>query len=228
MKNVKAGNLSTYHVYEQNGFMRQLQEGNATWHSLQETSSIVLSLPSHFVRDSLTIGAMDNFDHNEATLSGLNSCHDTVLVLFQEVPRNFPNTPKVAETNISRRTKQQLLQLPYQTLSKFHRLPPPLVLPTTFKCVTDLYQYIRITDVKQKDDVIVIMQAVNVVKEHPEPAGTWGAICSDLRCSLTPEACWIFSYTSVFGYRLQQCIYVDEKLQRRAVKIGPGIFARCM
>ena len=35
-----------------------------------ETSSTVLSLPSHFVGDSFTIGAMDNFDHNEATMSG--------------------------------------------------------------------------------------------------------------------------------------------------------------
>ena len=54
-----------------------------------ETSSTVLSLPSHFVRDSFTINAMDNFDHNEATLSGLNSCHDTVMVLFQEGPKLF-------------------------------------------------------------------------------------------------------------------------------------------
>ena len=33
-------------------------------------------------------------------------------------------------------------------------------------------------------------------------------------------------YTSVSGYRLQQCIYINEKLQCRAVKIGPGVIAR--
>ena len=53
-------------------------------------------------------------------------------------------------------------------IAKFHRLPHPLVLSTTFKCITDLYQYSRINDVKQKDDVIDIMQAVNAVNEHPE------------------------------------------------------------
>ena len=115
-----------------------------------ETSSTVLSLPSHFVRDGFTIGAMDNFDHNEATLSGLNSFYDIVMVLFQEVPKIIQNKVKVAETNISRRTKRQALQLPCQTMKTFHRLPHPLVLSTTFKCVTDLYQNSRITDIKQK------------------------------------------------------------------------------
>ena len=71
-----------------------------------ETSSTVLSLPNHFVRDSCAIGGTDNIHHNEATLSGLNSCHDTVMVLFQEVPKIIPNKLKVAETNISQRTKR--------------------------------------------------------------------------------------------------------------------------
>ena len=133
---------------------------------------------------------MDNFDHNEATMSGLNSCHDTVMVLFQEVTEILPNKIKVAETNISQRTKRQALQLSCQTLQKFHRLPPPLVLPTTLKYVTDLYQYSSITDVKQKDNVIIdIMHAINAVNERLEPAGTWGAlnaVASDAQVPLKP------------------------------------------
>ncbi len=31
-------------------------------------------------------GAMDNFDRNENTLAGIGSTHDTILVLFQNVP----------------------------------------------------------------------------------------------------------------------------------------------
>ena len=31
-------------------------------------------------------GAMDNFDRNESTLAGTGSTHDTILVLFQNVP----------------------------------------------------------------------------------------------------------------------------------------------
>jgi len=34
-------------------------------------------------------GAMDNFDRNESTLAGTGSTHDTILVLFQNVPRNL-------------------------------------------------------------------------------------------------------------------------------------------
>ena len=33
-------------------------------------------------------GAMDNFDCNESTLAGTGSTHDTVLVLFQNIPTN--------------------------------------------------------------------------------------------------------------------------------------------
>ena len=32
--------------------------------------------------------AMDNFDHNESALAGIGSTHDTILVLFQNVPTN--------------------------------------------------------------------------------------------------------------------------------------------
>ena len=33
-------------------------------------------------------GAMDNFDHTEITVSGKDSSHDTVLVIFQNQPRD--------------------------------------------------------------------------------------------------------------------------------------------
>ena len=178
MKNVKAGNLSRVRTeWVCASVTRKYWKEDATAQFISETSSTVLSLPSHFVRESFTIGAMDNVDHNEATMSGLNICHDTVMVLFQEVTKILPNKIKVAETTISRRTKRQALQLPCQTLQKYHRLPPPLVLPTTFKYVTDLYQHSRITDVKQKNNVIIdIIHAINAVNEQPEPAGTWGAL----------------------------------------------------
>ena len=35
------------------------------------------------MKDSIIIqGAMDNFDHDEATKSGIKGSHDTVLMLF--------------------------------------------------------------------------------------------------------------------------------------------------
>ena len=42
---------------------------------------INVPIPSHFDKNSYVTAAFDNFDHNEATISGLNSTHDTVLVI---------------------------------------------------------------------------------------------------------------------------------------------------
>ena len=39
-----------------------------------DTSSAILPLPSHFDPKSFNMAAFDNFDHEEATLSGLNGC----------------------------------------------------------------------------------------------------------------------------------------------------------
>ena len=45
-------------------------------------------LPAVLEATSPLNGAMDNFDRNESTLAGTGSTHDTILVLFQNVPVN--------------------------------------------------------------------------------------------------------------------------------------------
>ena len=42
-----------------------------------------VSLPPTITSSSTIHGAMDNFDHNENTLSGKGSSHDTILMVFQ-------------------------------------------------------------------------------------------------------------------------------------------------
>ena len=54
---------------------------NLTQYALKQ-SPFQVPMPSHFKNDSFTIGAFDNFDHEEATLSGVGGSHDTVCVLF--------------------------------------------------------------------------------------------------------------------------------------------------
>ena len=44
-----------------------------------------MPLPYHFDTAKFTYTAIENFDHNKSSLSVLNSSHDTVRVLFQEV-----------------------------------------------------------------------------------------------------------------------------------------------
>jgi len=45
-----------------------------------ESSSDEVPFPSHFGSSQFTIAAFDNFDHDEATLSGIGVSHDTVSV----------------------------------------------------------------------------------------------------------------------------------------------------
>ena len=49
-----------------------------------ESSGVDVPFPSNFERSQFTIAAFDNFDHEEATLSGIGGTHDTVGVLFQD------------------------------------------------------------------------------------------------------------------------------------------------
>ncbi|CAB0035214.1 unnamed protein product, partial [Trichogramma brassicae] len=50
-----------------------------------EKSKSAVPLPSHFNKCNYVTAAFDNIDHNESTISGLNSMHDTAIVLFQDV-----------------------------------------------------------------------------------------------------------------------------------------------
>ena len=51
---------------------------------------------------------MDNFDRNESTLAGTGYTHDTILVLFQNVPSKPPEVNKISERAIQSRTTVRL------------------------------------------------------------------------------------------------------------------------
>lgn len=80
-------------------------------------------LPSHFSPSSYVTAAFDNFDHNEATTSGLNSTHDTVAVLFQDLHKNYnKKKPKVSETLIDCSARSFSTILPFQKIQQFEKL----------------------------------------------------------------------------------------------------------
>ena len=54
-------------------------------------------LPAVFEATSPLNGALDNFDCNESTLAGTSSTHDTILVLFQNIPINLEKPSEVSE-----------------------------------------------------------------------------------------------------------------------------------
>ena len=63
-----------------------------------ELSSDEVPFPSHFGSSQFTIAAFDNFDHDEATLSGIGGSHDTVSVLFQDDNGSKVEKPRISET----------------------------------------------------------------------------------------------------------------------------------
>ena len=79
--------------------LMQLQNDMANY--AVHTSNDTIPLPSHFDPDVFTHIAFDNFDHNEATLSGMGTSHDTVTVIFQ-VNNSFNHNrkPKASEAGI--------------------------------------------------------------------------------------------------------------------------------
>jgi len=49
-----------------------------------ETSQSQVPLPCQFNPSKFTMGAFDNFDHKEATSSGIGGSHDTVMIMMQD------------------------------------------------------------------------------------------------------------------------------------------------
>ena len=54
-------------------------------------------LPAVLEATSPLNGAVDNFDRNESTLAGTGSSHDTILILFQNVPLGIEKPPQESE-----------------------------------------------------------------------------------------------------------------------------------
>ena len=52
-----------------------------------------VTVPLHVKSDVTIQGAMDNFDHDENTDSGIGGSHDTVLVLFQNTQSKIAKRP---------------------------------------------------------------------------------------------------------------------------------------
>lgn len=94
-----------------------------------ESAQESVPFPSHFDESQFTIAAFDNFDHDEATLSGIGGSHDTVTVLFQEDSGRKQSKPKVSETSVTHGPKAFHEELACQKLQEFHKPPKKADLP---------------------------------------------------------------------------------------------------
>ena len=94
---------------------------NALANFTVERSTTRVPFPTHFDEQKFTVAAFDNFDHNEATLSGVGSCHDTVTVLFQEECDSLQRKPKLSETEVLYGNRSFNRKLECQDLLEYYK-----------------------------------------------------------------------------------------------------------
>lgn len=99
----------------------RIRFGLAEYARIISENSVVLL--SHFNPKKFITAAMDNFDHNEATMSGLNLTHDTMIVMFQDEVENYDKKkPKVSEILPESRARSFSGLLPCQEVLPFEKL----------------------------------------------------------------------------------------------------------
>ena len=69
--------------------------------AILKSEEYIVPLPMNFSKDSFTLAAFDNFDHNDkSTTSGTSTTHDTASVFFQKVPSVKMIKPTKSETSL--------------------------------------------------------------------------------------------------------------------------------
>ena len=108
-----------------------------------EKSDEFTPLPSQFDRKMFTTGALDNFDHEELTLSGIGGSHDTVCVLFQDKPTSTSHKPNMSDTSVIHGSKVFKRELPCQTLKEYFKPSRKSDLPPNYIVEDNLFMMER-------------------------------------------------------------------------------------
>ena len=114
------------------------------------SSSGKVPMPSQFDPNMFTIVAFDNFDHDEATFSGIKGSHDTVSVLFQEKPQRTFSKPNISETGIVHGSKVFQQQLKCQDLQPYIKPAKKPELPPNY-CVKESLFSVSTEEVSRTD-----------------------------------------------------------------------------
>ena len=104
-----------------------------------ERSENNVPLPSHFDPHVYTTAAFDNFDHEEATLSGICGTHDTVSMLYQEKSVRPPIKPNISDSGVKHGCRFINSELPCQKLKDFIKPAKKPVLPEDYKVSEELF-----------------------------------------------------------------------------------------
>lgn len=115
-----------------------------------QSSKEQVPLPSHFDPDQLTVGAFDNFDHEEATLSGIGGSHDTVQVLIQPAKSGSNKSkPNISVSGINHGDKTLKTNLPCQNLQQFFK---PAIKPDIPTDITIEDELLKVDDTEKKSE----------------------------------------------------------------------------
>ena len=108
-----------------------------------EKSDEFTPLPSQFDCKMFTTGTLDNFDHEELTLSGIGGSHNTVCVLFKDKPGSISQKPNISDTSIIHGSKVLKRESQCQTLEKYFKPSRKSDLPPNYIVEDDLFMMER-------------------------------------------------------------------------------------
>lgn len=83
--------------------------------------------------------AFDNFDHEEATLSGIGVTHNPVLIFIQEKPEMTKSKRSISETNVVHGAKQFNQEINCQVLQDYVKPAKKSDVTANYKVADDIY-----------------------------------------------------------------------------------------
>ena len=122
-------------------------------------------IPSHFEKNLHTTAAFDNFDHNEHTLSGIGSTHDTVSILIQEKTGDNRRKPHISETDVIHGSKHFIGPMPCQEIGEPLKFQKTIEVPSSLNISSDLFemQEDKYQDIL-KTDVAWLLARLDILK----------------------------------------------------------------
>lgn len=135
-----------------------------------------VALPCHFDPGQFTSGAIDNWDHEGASVSE----HDTVTVLYQDKPASSTCKPRVSDTQVTHGPQAFKEILPCQMLYDFRKPAHRPDIPPTYQVSDHIYSSSEQKQAKQKDVTwslarLDIQKDLVSVYPHSQSTPSWSA-----------------------------------------------------
>ena len=141
-----------------------------------EASTNDTPIPSTFRKDAFTIAAIDNADFaDHSSLSGTESSHDTVTVLFQEAHAVPNSKPPVSSTGLSKTTCFIQNKLPCQDVPIHCKPAVRPSLPSGFQVIGDTDIKNTIDEACRRERLISLLR-ISVPDSSPQCLPSWGGV----------------------------------------------------